>query len=113
MWFTCRVSERKVAPPESGYADTFDDIPRAAHHDSRDVVFFQVTGDQTDRLVAHGAVGNEQSHVGLKRTRVFQSVARVLVESDSLAAVGWYADEFGRKVGDYAFMLCSAQRGYR
>jgi len=57
MGFACGMPKGEVGPVKSSYRGLLDNIPRATHDDRGDACVFQMTCDQTDRLVADGSRG--------------------------------------------------------
>ena len=88
-----RVPQRKIRPVESWHACMFNDVLCASHDDSGYAVCFKITGDQTDRLMANGSRGHQQSNVCLQLPYMGQGIWCILFCCDALAAIGWYANE--------------------
>ncbi len=107
------MSQRKIAPEIAGYTRMFDDIPGAPHDDCGDTMFFQVTCDQTDRLMTDGSGRNQQGHIRTEAFTVCKRVWCVLLSGYPLAAVGRDTDEFLRKLTDHTLLSKSLQHANR
>jgi len=82
------VAERKVGKQEARNADVLDDVLGAAHDDCRDALRLERSRDERERLVAHGAVGNQQRGVGAVFPAARDEFGRVDLERRALAAIG-------------------------
>ena len=96
------MPKREVAPEVAGYADVFDDIACATHDDCGYAVGFQVTSDQTDRLVAYRSRRYQQCDICLQISACFQCRWCVLFNGDALTSIGWHTDQLMREVAELA-----------
>lgn len=88
MGFASRIAQRKVTEDKSRHAAVFYDVPGATHNYGRNTVCFQVSGGQTDRLMANGSVGHQYGQIDLIVLQHGQQVRTVLVLGGVLAAIG-------------------------
>ena len=77
-----------------------DDVLGATHHDCRNAVRLEVTGDQADGLVADRAVRHQHRNVYPVGLAARQDFRRVGLDGHAMAAVGRRAEKTRRDFAD-------------
>ncbi len=95
-----RVAEREVSEDEARHAAMLDDVTRRAEDHGGDAVRFEVTGDQTHGLVAHGSERHQDGRIRTVLAAAAQDLRRVALLRSSLAVLGGHTMQPLRQTPD-------------
>ena len=96
------VAKWEVNEDKAGDADGLNNVAGAPYNDGGDAVFFEMAGDQTDRLMTDRSKGDEHDDVDIVLAAPGKNPFGIL-ERFALAIGGGEAVEAGRQRADPAF----------
>ena len=94
--FANGIAEREIGENEACDPDFFDNVPRTAHDNCREAIFFQMTGDQTHGLVAHRSKSGQENGIEAVFATPIENLRRVSLQRSYLAVIRRHAIEAGR-----------------
>ena len=83
-----RIAQWEIAEEKARHAAMFDDVPGRADDHGRDAVRFEMTGDQTDGLVADGSKCCENRRVDLVFAQSPQDLRCVVLVRLPMTVIG-------------------------
>ena len=104
--------KREVGKHQSRHAAILYNVPCGGDNDRGNAVFFEIPGDQTHGLVAHGSDRRHHRNVDLVFSTSFQHFRCIVFEGLFLAVCGVYAVALWRNTAQATGGNGILQRGY-